>query len=93
MDVPDNIIKGSFRKGESGLHPTQKPIDLMKCLIELATKENQLVLDPFCGSGTTLLAAQELNRNFIGIEKNLEYYTIANNRLLKMKEKSNLKLF
>lgn len=81
VDTPDNIISASFRKRESGLHPTQKPIDLMRCLIELTTQPNQIVLDPFCGSGTTLVAAKELNRNFIGIEQNSEYYQISKERL------------
>lgn len=45
----------------------------MKLLIDLVTKEEQIVLDPFAGSGTTLLAAKELNRHFIGYEKIMEY--------------------
>lgn len=81
VDSPDNIISASFRKRETGLHPTQKPIDLMKCLIELTTQPDQIVLDPFCGSGTTLVAAKELGRHYIGMEQNSEYYSISKNRL------------
>jgi len=79
----DNIISGSFLKGERGYHPTQKPISLMKTLIELTTQEGQLVVDPFCGSGSTLVAAKELNRNFIGFEKDINYVDISLNRIKK----------
>lgn len=78
---PDNIISASFRKREAGLHPTQKPIDLMKCLIELTTQPGQIVLDPFCGSGTTLVAAKELNRHYIGMEQSAEYHQTSKDRL------------
>ena len=56
-----------------GKHPTQKPIDLMLNLILMSTKENDLVLDPFCGSGTTGVASVRLNRRFIGIDNFEEY--------------------
>lgn len=62
-------------------HPTVKPIKLMSYLITLGTREGQTVLDPFCGSGTTLIAAEQLNRKWIGIELNEEYIKIANSRL------------
>ena len=68
-------------KSDTGLHTTQKPLDLMKILIELTTVENQIVLDPFAGSGTTLLAAKQLDRQYIGFETNKEYYDIAKQRL------------
>jgi len=71
------------KKADHGLHPAQKPLNLMKALIELTTRENQIVCDPFCGSGSTLLAAKQLNRHFIGIENNKDYYEIACNRLNK----------
>ena len=63
----------------------------MKLLIELTTKENQTVLDPFAGSATTLVAALELNRHFIGFEQNEEYFKIAKKRINdeKMKPKQN----
>jgi DNA modification methylase len=53
----------------------------MKRLVEMLTPECGIVLDPFCGSGTTALACKELGRNYICIEKELEYYRIACNRL------------
>ena len=65
---------------ELGLHPTQKPIPLFKTLISAFSKENDMVMDNTMGSGTTCLAAKELNRKFIGIEKELKYYEIARQR-------------
>lgn len=58
-------------------HPTEKPTDLMKILIGNSTNENDVVLDSFMGTGATCLAAKELNRKFIGIEKEPKYYEIA----------------
>lgn len=78
---PDNVLKSGFQAGEGGLHPTQKPLRLMQALIELTTRENQIVLDPFCGSGTTLLAAQLLNRKYIGFEASKDFSTVAKKRL------------
>jgi len=60
-----------------GMHPTQKPVALFEYLIKTYTNENDLVLDNTMGSGTTCLAAKELNRKFIGIEKEPKYYEIA----------------
>lgn len=77
----DNIINLGMEKNEGGLHPAQKPIDLMKSLIELTSSEGQIVLDPFAGSGTTLVAAKELGRRYIGFEFNEEYCNTANKRL------------
>ena len=81
MEKPENIIKGNFDKGEAGLHPTQKPIMLMQALIELVTKKGQVVLDPFAGSGSTLIAAKNLNRKYIGFESNPAYVDICKKRL------------
>jgi len=78
---PNNIINIASDKNDKGLHPTQKPLKLMQALIELTTKENQIVLDPFCGSGTTIIAAASLERKFIGIEKDLNYFNIAKKRI------------
>ncbi|WP_318557324.1 site-specific DNA-methyltransferase [Geobacter anodireducens] len=77
----DNVLTSGFMPGETGLHPTQKPIKLMQALIELATQEGQIVLDPFCGSGTTLVAAKNTGRKYIGFELNPEYFKIAEHRL------------
>lgn len=58
-------------------HPTIKPLDITEKIIRNSSKENQLVCDPFMGSGTTGVACLNTNRNFIGIELNEEYYNIA----------------
>lgn len=62
-------------------HPTVKPLKLMSYLITLGSREGDLILDPFAGSGTTLVAAKHLNRKFIGIEREEEYVKIAEARL------------
>ena len=62
-------------------HPTIKPLELVKRHILHTTKENDLILDCFSGSGTTCVAAKELNRNFIGIEIDPEYHKISLDRL------------
>ena len=62
----------------------------MEYLIKLVSKEGAVVLDPFLGSGTTLLACQKLNRKGIGIEKEEEYVKIAQARLNKLKEQTKL---
>lgn len=77
----ENFINLKCQPNDHGLHPTQKPLDLMKALIELTTMEGQIVCDPFCGSGTTLLAAKQLNRLYLGIELDKSYYLIAKKRL------------
>jgi len=64
-----------------GKHPTQKPLDLLERIILASTKENDLILDPFMGSGTTGVAAMKLNRQFIGIEKNPDFVVLADKRM------------
>lgn len=63
------------------LHPTQKPIALMEYLVKTYTNKNDVILDHTMGSGSTGVACQNLNRKFIGIEKNKEYFNIAKDRL------------
>jgi len=62
-------------------HPTQKPEALIERMVLVSSEENDLVLDPFSGSGTTLRVCQQLNRNCIGIELNPEYVTLTKERL------------
>lgn len=62
-------------------HPTQKPLDLVEYLVKTYSNEGDLILDPFGGSGTTAVAAQNLNRNCICIESHDEYIDIAKARL------------
>ena len=83
----DNLIQISSNSDDIGLHPTQKPLKLMEYLIDLVTIKDSIVLDPFMGSGTTCLAAKNLERHFIGFEQNEEYYTKALNRLENNKRK------
>ncbi len=90
---PNNIINISSNGSDTGLHPTQKPLKLMQALIELTTKENQIVLDPFCGSGTTIIAATSLERDYIGIELDDNYYNNAVDRLNKFKQANENNLF
>ena len=62
-------------------HPTEKPVDLLELLISNSTLENETVLDFTMGSGSTGVAAKNLNRNFIGIEKDDQYFEIAKKRI------------
>lgn len=75
---PTSILKS---RNETGLHPTQKPVPLMEYLIKTYTQEGDLVLDFTMGSGSTGVAAKNLNRRFIGIEKEEKYFKIAQERI------------
>lgn len=77
---PKTVLKF---KQEKGLHPTQKPVDLMEYLIKTYTNESDTVLDNTMGSGTTGVAAVRCHRNFVGIEMDPEYYKIAEKRIQK----------
>ena len=63
------------------LHPTQKPVSVLTPLVDSFSSPGDVVLDPFCGSGSTLLAARKLNRRFLGIELSKEYFDLAEQRL------------
>lgn len=75
---PTDILKFT---GEKGLHPTQKPVSLLAYLIKTYTNEGETVLDNCMGSGSTGVAYLHTNRNFIGIEKDENYFKIAENRI------------
>ncbi len=64
-----------------GKHPTQKPVYLLERILLASTKENDVVLDPFCGSSTTGVACKHLKRNYIGIDNNIEYIHLSIERL------------
>ena len=81
QDVWDDIKPVQFTKRENAKYPTQKPIKLLERLISLSTNEKDVVLDPFCGSGTTLVAAHNLGRKWIGIDSNPDACKIARNRI------------
>tara|TARA_Y100000590_G_scaffold120933_1_gene138464 strand:+ start:229 stop:1305 length:1077 start_codon:yes stop_codon:yes gene_type:complete len=70
-------------------HPTQKPEALLHRIILASTNKNDLVVDPFLGSGTTAVVAKKLQRNFIGIEQNTNYIYLSKKRLEKVKSYSN----
>jgi site-specific DNA-methyltransferase (adenine-specific) len=78
-NYPKTLLK---IKSENGCHPTQKPVALMEYLIKTYTNESETVLDFTMGSGTTGVACKNLNRNFIGIELDLNYYCIASQRII-----------
>lgn len=86
-DIPYLNPKAKERVG----YPTQKPLLLLEQVIKLVTDEGDLILDPFCGSGTTCVASKLLNRNFIGIDKSLDAVDLSNERLANpIKTESNL---
>ena len=78
LNIPNKKTKGSDGKN---LHDTEKPVELMKVLIENSSQENQIVLDPFMGSGTTAIACINTNRNYIGFEIDPDYYEAALERM------------
>lgn len=83
-DVPylKQVLKNSICSGkERTKHTTQKPLTVMEYLIKIHTNENDIVLDCFMGSGSTGVACKNLNRNFVGIELNKEYFEIAKKRM------------
>lgn len=77
---PTNIID-LYNPKTKRFHPTQKPTNLLEYLIKTYSKENDLIVDNCFGSGSTLVAAKNLNRQFIGIEKEEKYFNIAKERL------------
>jgi len=76
---PKTVLK--FTPDRDKVHPTQKPVDLLRYLIRTYTKKDEVVLDFTCGSGTTLVAAVLEGRKFIGIEKEEKYFDIACRRV------------
>lgn len=83
-DVPylRSIFTHALVSGREKLgHPTQKSLKLMKDLIQIHTNPNEVVLDPFMGSGSTGAACLELGREFIGIERDKKFFTMAQKRL------------
>jgi len=89
---PRSVIKFNTDKRKS-FHPTQKPLALMEYLVKTYTNKDELVLDFTCGSGTTLVAAEKLNRKWIGIEINPEYCEVAKQRIIKEVKDGNLEKY
>ena len=71
------IVKNAYK----AIHPTEKPIRLLERILAVISDDGALVLDPFCGGGSTCEAARNLGRNYIGIEIDEEYYNAAVNRM------------
>jgi site-specific DNA-methyltransferase (adenine-specific) len=82
------VPKASRSEKDNGLdrniHPTVKPLTLMSYLVTLGSRKGDMVLDPFMGSGTTPLTCVSLERNYIGIDNEEEYYEIAKARVKKL---------
>ena len=78
---PNNVLEYPNVIGSKAIHPTQKPVKLMEYLVKTYTNENETVLDNCMGAGTTGVACKNLNRNFIGIELDPEYFKIAEKRI------------
>ena len=81
--VETSLTTGNEKK--HGKHPTQKPVQLMKHFVELLSNKDDVVLDPFMGSGSSGVAAKILGRKFIGIEINPTYFEIAKERIEEVK--------
>lgn len=79
-NYPNELLEFATEKQME--HPTQKPVELLSYLISTYTNEGDVVLDPFMGSGTTGVAAQNLNRQFIGVEQDKFYYEMATARMM-----------
>jgi len=75
------FLEFDFEKGGNKLHPTVKPLKLISALVETSTRVGQTILDPFMGSGTTGVACVQLDRKFIGIELDPDYFEIACQRI------------
>jgi site-specific DNA-methyltransferase (adenine-specific) len=78
-NYPTTVL--NFNNEPKPIHPTQKPLELVKYLISTYSNENDMILDNTMGVGTTCLGAKELNRHFIGIEKEVKYYELAVGRV------------
>ena len=78
---PKSILEYTQGRPQDSLHPTEKPVDLCEYLIKTYTNEGDTVLDNVMGSGSTGVACKNLNRNFIGMELDEEYFKVAQSRI------------
>jgi site-specific DNA-methyltransferase (adenine-specific) len=83
-DVWTDITSVAFRKKERVGYPTQKPLALLERIIQASSNAGDVVLDPFCGCGTTVVAAEKLGRSWIGIDKSHVAISLTVNRLADM---------
>ena len=77
-DVPNNKMREELAAGK---HPTQKPVRLLKRMLEISSRRDDLLLVPFAGSGSDCVAAQELGIRFLGFETDPEFVRISNTRV------------
>ena len=75
------VPQSNFNEADQKLHPAQKPVSVMRWLVNAVTNPGEKVCDPFCGSGTTGIAAAQLGRKFHGIETDPEFLDIARRRI------------
>jgi site-specific DNA-methyltransferase (adenine-specific) len=75
-----NILRVKNKIGKK-YHPTEKPVELMQILVENSSRQGDVILDPFMGSGSTGVACINTDRNFIGIELDEQYFEIARDRM------------
>jgi DNA modification methylase len=76
-----NILRASRGSGADYEHPTQKPEEIIARLVECSSKEGEVVLDPFLGSGTTAVVAEKMNRQWLGCEIEPQYWPVIESRL------------
>lgn len=87
-------IKGLNRlAGIEQIHQNQKPLELIKMMIEKLSNENDIVFDPFSGSGTTCVSAKETGRKYIGIELDVDYYNLSIKRLSGLSPTGQINIF
>lgn len=85
---PSDVLEFNVVPNRNGkLHPTQKPLELMEYLIKTYSNEGDVILDPFAGSGTTLVGCLNTNRNYIGFEIEEKFFNIANKRIYEKTKK------
>ena len=80
----DDFRKFYITSCKKGLHPAQKPVELIERFIKVSSKQNDVIIDPFMGIGTTGIGCKELNRDFIGMEIDEKYFNIAKERIDKL---------
>lgn len=78
LNIPNKKTKDKYG---NNIHDVEKPIELMKILVENSSQEGEIVLDPFMGVGSVCIACKELNRDYIGIEIDENYFNIVQNRI------------
>lgn len=80
-ELYSKYIKINQIRGNTKLHPSQKPTEIIKKYLELSSKDGDVIFDPFMGSGSTGVSCLELNRSFIGCEKELDIFKVASDRI------------